>query len=261
MLKGIDVSTLQGKIDWTRVRREGVDFAMIKATQGRGETAATEALRKFTDSRFETNLAEATNAGIVCGAYHYFTASSAAECDEEACCFLDTIRPQRGKLALWAAVDVESERYLAKLDRARLTALTRRFLHHIEDAGFRPMLYTNPNYLLTRFSPGAFDKTDIWLAHWGVSKPYSGVNPKIWQFGVGRLGGISTEVDHNYGYFDLDVAEPPKYAVGDKYTVKAGDMYTNGKSVPARLVGASYTISQVKDDRILLRELVSWVKI
>ena len=34
MIKGIDVSALQGNIDWSRVP---ADFAMIKATQGRGE--------------------------------------------------------------------------------------------------------------------------------------------------------------------------------------------------------------------------------
>jgi hypothetical protein len=38
-------------------------------------------------------------------------------------------------------------------------------------------------------------------------------------------------------------------------------VYSNGREVPARLVGNEYTISQVRDDRILLRELVSWVKI
>ena len=44
MLRGIDVSTLQGTIAWSRVKRAGVDFAMIKATQGRGEGAATRHL-------------------------------------------------------------------------------------------------------------------------------------------------------------------------------------------------------------------------
>lgn len=42
-MKGIDVSTLQGVIDWSRV---STDFAMIKATQGRGFTHWMHKLRE-----------------------------------------------------------------------------------------------------------------------------------------------------------------------------------------------------------------------
>ena len=261
MLRGIDVSTLQGTIAWSRVKRAGVDFAMIKATQGRGEGAATRHLNVFTDSQFVKNITGASAAGLACGVYHYFTATTTEEADREADYFIAAIRPYRDKITLWAAVDVESEVYLSKASKYQLTALVRRFLRKVSAAGFLPMLYTNPNYLVYRFEPGAFADTPIWLAHWGVSKPYEGVNPEIWQFGVGRIDGIKTDVDHNYGYFSLDDKISRKYAVGDKYAIKAGDVYSNGREVPARLVGNEYTISQVRDDRILLRELVSWVKV
>lgn len=261
MLKGIDVSTLQGVINWDKVKGAGVDFAMIKATQGRGEGAATRHLNVFRDSKFEKNISGASAAGIACGVYHYFTATTTAEVDREAEFFLEAIRPYRDKIALWAAVDVESERYLGNIGKYPLTMLVQRFLRKLKAADFTPMLYTNPNFLVYRFEPGAFADTPIWLAHWGVSKPYEGVNPEIWQFGVGRIDGIRTEVDHNYGYFSLDDKISRKYAVGDKYTIKAGDVYSNGRPIPARLVGEEYTISQVREDRILLREIVSWVKI
>ncbi len=258
MINGIDVSTLQGSIDWGSVRAAGVDFAMIKATQGRGESAATKNLRNFADSRFAANIAGASTAGIACGVYHYFTAKTVDEVDKEAEFFLKTIAPYKSRIKLWAAVDVESEPHLKGIGRTPLTALVRRFLRKIEAAGYPAMLYTNPNFIVYRFEPGAFDGTALWLAHWGVSKPYAGTNPLIWQFGAGRIDGIATEVDHNYGYFELD---KPKYTVGGTYTIRAGDMYTNGKAVPKGLIGCEYTIQQVKDDRILLREIVSWVKI
>lgn len=261
MLKGIDVSTLQGTINWTRVRRADIDFAMIKATQGRGEGASTKQLRVFTDSRFAANINAASAAGITCGVYHYFTATTVSEVDDEAEYFIKAIRPYREKIALWAAVDVESEVYLQKLSRHNLTVLVKRFQSKLTAAGFTPMLYTNPNFLVYRFETSAFKDSPIWLAHWGVSKPYDGVNPEIWQFGVGRVDGIGTNVDHNYGYFDLGSVQAVKYAVGDTYTIKAGDMYTNGKNVPTRLVGTSCTVSQVRDGQILLREIMSWVKV
>lgn len=260
MHKGIDVSVDQGAIEWRVVRQAGVDFAMIKATQGRGESPATEHLTVFADSRFDYNLTQAHAAGIKCGVYHYFTARTTEEVDREAEYFLDKIRPHRDKIDLWAAVDVESDKHLAGIDRAGLTALVKRFMRKVKDAGFKPMLYANPNYLVYRYTKNAFAAEDVWLAQWGASQP--GYDCAIFQYSAkGRVAGILTDVDLNYGYFDLPEAEPQKYAVGDSYTVKAGDVYSNGRAVPARLVGETYTISQVREDRILLREIVSWVKV
>ena len=250
MLKGIDVSTLQGNIDWTKV---SADFAMIKATQGRGEGAATKLLPRFTDSKFKRNI---TNARCPCGVYHYFTAQDKQKAITEVDYFCSVIEPYRANIKLWAALDVESF-YLDGLGKFELTAIVMTALERIEARGFKPMLYTNPNYLRYRFEPHAFDGCDIWLAHYGVSKPYSVPNMKIWQYGTTRTDGISTDVDADYGYFDLDGG----YKVGDKYTIKAGDKYSNGVSVPARLIGKSYTIMQVREDRILLGEISSWVRV
>ena len=249
MLKGIDVSTLQGNIDWSRI---SADFAMIKATQGRGEGVATKLLSRFTDSKFKRNIA---NCRCPCGVYHYFTAQDKAKATAEADYFCSIIEPYRDRIKLWVALDVESF-YLDGLGKTELTAIVRTALERIETRGFKPMLYTNPNYLKYRFEPHAFDEYDIWLAHYGVKTPYSVPNMKIWQYGTTTVSGISTDVDADYGYFAVET-----YRVGDKYIIKPGDRYSNGVSVPARLVGKSYTIMQMRDGRILLGEISSWVKV
>lgn len=250
MLKGIDVSTLQGVIDWPRI---SADFAMIKATQGRGQGAATRLLSRFTDSKFKRNI---ENCRCPAGVYHYFTAQDKAKATAEADYFCSIIEPYRDRIKLWAALDVESF-YLDGLGKTELTAIVNTALERIESRGFKPMLYTNPNFLKYRFEPHAFDGCDIWLAHYGVSKPYSAPNMKIWQYGMTRTDGISTDVDADYGYFALD----ENYKVGDMYTIRAGDRYSNGVPVTARLVGKSYTIMQVRDGKILLGEISSWVKV
>lgn len=250
MLKGIDVSTLQSNIDWTKVSAE---FAMVKATQGRGEGAATKLLSRFTDSKFKRNI---VNCRCPAGVYHYFTATDKTKALTEADYFCSIIEPYRSRIKLWAALDVESF-YLDGLGKTELTAIVRTALERIETRGYKPMLYTNPNFLKYRFEPHAFDDYDIWLAHYGVSKPYSVPNMKIWQYGTTRADGISTDVDADYGYFDLDGG----YKVGDKYTIRPGDRYSNGVSVPARLVGKECTIMQVRDGKILLGEISSWVKV
>lgn len=256
MQNGIDVYTGQGVIDWRKVADSGISFAMIKASQGRGETRATKNLRSFTDSRFAYNIAEASKAGLMVGVWHWLTAQSVAEAIEEADYFLKVIAPHRSKITLWTAADVESETYLADIGKPELTQITRAFLNRLSKNGYRPMLYTNPNFIKYRFTKNAFADTDIWLAHYGVKKPMQVPNLKIWQHSAGRVDGIKTAVDLDTGYFD-----GMPYSVGDKYTIRACDVYSNGKAIPKRLVGRVCTISSVKPDRILLREILSWVRI
>lgn len=254
-MNGIDVYTGQGIIDWRTVAlTQG--FAMIKASQGRGETKATEHLRIFTDSKFVRNITEASKTKMKLGVWHWMTARSVTEAIYEADYFIETISPYRDKITLWAAADVESDRYLGDLGKSELTEITRAFLERIQRAGYRSMLYTNPNFLKYRFTKNAFNDTDIWLAHYGVKKPMQVPHLKIWQHSAGRVYGISTDVDLDIGYFG-----GTPYAVGEKYTIRFGDLYSNGFPIPARLVGKVCTISKVKPDRILLQEILSWVKI
>ncbi len=277
MLKGIDVYKGNGTINWGQVARAGIDFAMIKASQGRGETVASQSAYLFEDANFAANIKGAHAAGIACGVWHWLTATTVGEARREADFFLAVIKPHRDKIKLWAAVDVESS--LLPTSKVMLTSIVQAFMDRVAEAGFKPMLYTNPNFLAYRYTPGAFDHAEIWLAHHGAPKPKAVPNLRIWQYTSvgteadvargwaltpeGRIPGINAGCDVNIGYFDAAEPEPakPVYKVGDKYTMKPGDMYTNGKAVPDRIIGQTYTIQQVKEDRILLREIVSWVKV
>ena len=250
-MNGIDISTLQGKIDWSGV---DVDFAMVKASQGRGETKVTEGLRFFTDSRFAENVQNAVRRGIPVGCYHYFTARDVDESLYEAEKFCRVIEPLRKKLKLWAAVDVESPRWLSGLGRAELGKAVVAFTEYVRGAGFEPMIYTNPDFVKNRFD--LLPDADIWLAHWGVPKPMTLPRVKIWQYGIGNVDGIGS-CDVNIGYFGAEVF----YKVGGSYVIRPGDVYSNGKSVPKRLIGKSFTIKRVAENRLLLGEINSWVKI
>lgn len=67
---GLDISHHQGTApDLAAARREGIEFVIIKATQG-----ATIA-----DTRFRANLAEARAAGMLVAAYHYVTAEDSIQ--------------------------------------------------------------------------------------------------------------------------------------------------------------------------------------
>ena len=260
MKKGIDVSTLQGNIDWDAVN---VDFAMLKATQGRGETKATERLRVFTDSKFRRNAEEASKRGIDIGCYHYFTAKNVDEALYEAEHFCRVITPYRSKLKLWAAVDIESARWLDGVGKKELSAAASAFCDYVRSAGFRPMLYTNPDFISYRFKE--LPDADIWLAHWNTPRPMQIERLKIWQYGLETVDGIGL-CDADIGWFDdltsgAGFGESEALKVGEKYTLKPGDLYSNGKAVPERLIGQSFQIKQVREDRILLGTINSWVMI
>ncbi len=61
-VKGIDVSTYQGTIDWAKVKADGVEFAIIRVSDGLNSP----------DSKFAANWSGAKAAGIIRGAYQYF---------------------------------------------------------------------------------------------------------------------------------------------------------------------------------------------
>ena len=77
---GIDVSYAQGDIDWAKVKKAGVDFAMIRCG-GRGY--GTKGIL-YTDEKFKQNIEGATSAGIKVGVYFYSQAITAKEAKEEA---------------------------------------------------------------------------------------------------------------------------------------------------------------------------------
>src|SRR5690625_1634027 len=53
----------------------------------------------------------------------------------------------------------------------------------------------------------------------------------------------------------------PSFKVGSKVTVKqSAKRYATGEKIPARIKGKSYTIQQTKPDRVLLKEIYSWVR-
>lgn len=62
-VRGIDVSHHQGKIDWLKVEEEEINFVFIKATEG----------SNYKDTEFNRNWDGATGAGLIKGAYHYFS--------------------------------------------------------------------------------------------------------------------------------------------------------------------------------------------
>lgn len=205
MKRGIDVSTYQGDIDWAKVKADGIDFAIIKATQGRSETGT---YRNFTDSQFTKNVVGAHRFGIRVGVYHYLTAQTVSEAMEEADLFLSAVAPYRNIIDLWAVVDVESKHL--PTNRTLLTQIVNTFCSKVNSAGYRPMVYTNPDFIKNRLTDISY--WDLWLALWRVKTLVPKVadypNLKIWQWGAETVDGIKGKTDANFMIDEPDIEKP-----------------------------------------------------
>ena len=196
--KLIDVSTWNGNIDWDKVYKSGVRYAMIRSSFGIENPNQV-------DNKFVRNITNAQRAGVKCGIYHYSYAKSAAEAKKEAEFCLKTIKGY--KIDLPVAFDIEDSSQ-TNLGKDALTSIVIAFCDRIKSAGYRPMLYCNPNWLCNYLHKDKLiNKYDIWLANWGVSAP--SYNCAIWQYSEnGSVPGISGSVDMNWIYKDYTSTKP-----------------------------------------------------
>ena len=75
--KGIDVSVHNGKIDWQKVKNDGIDFAIIRCGYGQNMTSQD-------DAYWEYNVSECERLGIPYGVYLYSYANTLAKAKSEA---------------------------------------------------------------------------------------------------------------------------------------------------------------------------------
>ena len=196
--KLIDVSTWNGNIDWDKVYKSGVRYAMIRSSFG------IENPNQI-DNKFVRNIENAIKVGIKCGIYHYSYARSVAEAKKEADFCLKTIKNY--KIDLPVAFDIEDSSQ-TNLGKDTLTSIVIAFCDRIKSAGYTPMLYCNPSWLNSYLHKDKLlGKYDLWLAHWGVSSP--GFDCTIWQYSEnGSISGISGNVDMNWIFKDYTSTKP-----------------------------------------------------
>jgi lysozyme len=185
-VQGIDVSRHQATIKWQEVAAQDIQFAFIKATEG----------RKHVDTLFCHNWDETRRVGIKRGAYHYFHPSLNPE--EQARNFIETVTMQYGDLP--PVVDIEEDNHLP---REEVIKQLKAWLYLVEmHYSIRPIIYTHYKFY-NKFIAGEFDKYPIWIAKYGGEPPRlgGGVEWWFWQHGKrGKLSGINGYVDFNVFY-------------------------------------------------------------
>ena len=190
-LKGIDVSEWQGTIDWRKIAKDGVQFAVIHAGYGR------ELSQK--DKYFERNYAGARAAGIKVGAFWYSYADSVARAEQEARTCLKVLDGKHLDLPVF--FDQEYEPGILKLSTKTRTDIVLKFLETIKAAGRPCGLYSSTDFITTKLQANRLTAYPLWIAEYGSKLHYTG---KVWAWQYtdkGRVAGIKGRVDMDHGYF------------------------------------------------------------
>jgi lysozyme len=187
-IHGIDVSSYQGRIDWSKVKEMHEDevhisFAFIKATEG----------VVIVDPYFQRNWREAPKAGVICGAYHYFRPKVSGKW--QAIFFLQNVKTEKGDLPM--AVDVEELNGIAP---AKMREELKAFLKYVEaKTKIKPIIYSGLKFYQDNLD-GYFDDYTLWIAHYYQPQLNIGSSTKwrFWQHSdKAKVNGISHVTDFN----------------------------------------------------------------
>ena len=190
--KGIDVSHWQGTIDWNKVKKAGIEFAIIKAG---GSDAGF-----YTDSKWEANYKGAKAAGIPIGAYYFVgkdcVTAAAGKADAER--FLQILKGKQLEYPVY--MDNEAQPASAK---AGITEATIAFCETMEDAGYFVGIYGSAvSGFKERMDDTKLTPYAHWVAQYASKCSYKG-DYGIWQYSSkGSIDGISGNVDMDYAYVD-----------------------------------------------------------
>jgi len=195
VLKGIDVSSHQGTINWGAVDRSAMQFVMLRLGIGKMENAPS------LDKQFRYNADTLTARGIPWGCYIYSYANDIGDVKADAEFAINELKAYKGKMEYPIFYDVEEARQFA-YGAATMCAWVECFCDTLRAAGWLSGVYCNENWRANRIK-GIQDKYPLWLAHYGVSKPkWDGA--AIWQYTEkGGVGGFKGNIDCNYGYVDF----------------------------------------------------------
>lgn len=198
--KGIDVSDFQGKIDWKKVKDDGVEYAIIRV----GYRGYGEAGKLVTDERFKENIEGAIANGIDVGVYFFSQAISEEEAIEEAKYVLDEIEGYN--LTYPVVIDIEklsnSDARTANMTREQWTKNCIAFCETVKAAGYQPMVYGNMESFLYMLDMEQLEGYDKWFAQYDASV-YFPYDYEIWQYSEsGTVNGIPEDVDLNASFYE-----------------------------------------------------------
>lgn len=194
--KCIDVSYANNSIDWNKVKKSGIDYAILRSTFG-------SELPSQIDNQFFQNAQGCVKNGIPFGIYHFAYFINEQTARNEADFAINKANEYKSYIK-FIALDIEedSERYAKSIGaNPDYTKCAIAFLERVKAAGYIPVIYTNQSWITYKYDWTKLNNYKLWYAAPGSSAPkYSCA---IWQYSWdGKVDGINGDVDLDYVYDD-----------------------------------------------------------
>lgn len=189
-IKGVDVSSYQGNIDWDVLADQGIAFAFIKATEGSSHV----------DKKFSYNWKNAAKTDLRIGAYHFMSFETSG--NKQAANFIKNVKSTGNMLP--PVIDVEfygsfeskhpSKEVIYNTLETMMDALE-------EEYGKKPVIYTT-TYIYETYLAGRYDN-DIWISDPEMAQPL--IDGTKWTFCQYSFEGVMKGYSGNLKHIDLDV--------------------------------------------------------
>ena len=195
--KGIDVSHHNGKIDWKKIKKSGVDFAMIRIGYGDSKKGGIK------DKKFKYNMKNAKANGVEIGVYFYSYADNIREAKKEAKYVIKKMKKYNIDYPI--AYDFENDYRRKRKLKKKNTKIIDAFCKTVEDAGYNTVIYSDANYFRDFLYTKKLAKYGLWVARWTYDKndfrDYDLENVFIWQYSdKGRIKGCDYPLDLNASF-------------------------------------------------------------
>lgn len=184
--QGVDISHYQGTPDFAKLAKK-VDFVILQAGYGRYSYQV--------DNTFERNYAECKKYKIPVGVYWFSYAESPADAKTEAAACMEAIKGKQFEYPIY--YDVESRALSGDI-----YGKCRAFCDELEKNGYFAGIYISRSPAQSYLPADVGDKYALWIADYNSKCYYSG-SYGMWQnSSTYSVGGIATNVDHDYCYVD-----------------------------------------------------------
>ena len=243
MLKGIDVSSYQGNIDWGKVKSQ-IDFAIIRLGYG-------DNIERQDDSCFIKNVNGCINNNIPFAVYIYSYAKNLGG-SESIQSEIDHAKRMLSKISkkpfcVYIDMEDDSTKHLGKL---MLTNFALEFCKQILQAGYKAGVYANQNWFQNYLNPSTIASYgySIWCAKYSQNKPNISSNYDIWQYSDdGRIIGINGKVDMDLMEKNIIGQQPTKKTIDELAREVINGKWGNGEDRKARLTNAGYNYQEVQN--------------
>jgi lysozyme len=203
LLRGFDVSDVQGDVDFAKAHASGNSFAIVRVADG-----------DVHDARYGPGRIAALRESGLAWFPYYFGRVASRENNERNGGAEASMAVQLARKAGWGSKDDLPLAYDFETANGQPAPKCARHLMQFVDAyrkarGHYPILYTGPSFwtsILPHLSSSRRDRVrrcPLWLAHWEVPKPQAiepwGDTWMIWQYSDhGTIPGVSTKCDTDY---------------------------------------------------------------